>query len=342
MSPKDIKSMYLCELKEDFNILNVQSYRADQVYNWLTKGARSFNDMTNISVGVKERLKQSYHILNVEIRKKLTSKVDGTVKYLFELYDESFVESVLMKYKHGYSLCISSQSGCKMRCAFCATGAGGFYRDLWASEMLSQIQAIQMDNNIRISNIVIMGMGEPLDNYDNTIRFLKLVSSKDSLNIGMRHISLSTCGLVDKIYKLSEEKLQITLSISLHAPNDYLRDKIMPVNLKWPITELIKACKHYIIQTGRRISFEYILIDGVNDSKENAEELSRLLRGMICHINLIPMNNVSETQLKRSSMKRVMIFYNILIKNGMNATIRRTLGSDINGSCGQLKQREMR
>lgn len=341
MELKDIKSMYLCELKEDFNNLNIESYRADQVYNWLKKGVLSFDDMTNLPFDIRNRLEKKYNILNIYTKKKLESKKDKIIKYLFVLYDGSFIESVLMKYKYGYALCISSQAGCKMKCAFCATGSGGFSRNLYASEMLSQIQTVQVDNNIRISNIVIMGMGEPLDNYDNTIRFLRIVSSKDSLNIGMRHISLSTCGLVDKIYELAEEKLQITLSISLHAPNDCLRSKIMPINLKWPVLKLVEACKYYIAKTGRRISFEYTLIDGFNDSNKNAEELCRLLRGTICHINLIPMNSVLESGFKKSSMKKIMIFYRTLLNNGMNVTIRRTLGAEIDASCGQLKQREI-
>lgn len=331
----------LYELKEDFNNEDIESYRAKQVYEWITKGASSFDEMTNISLSLRNRLKDKYIIYGVQIIKKFVSSKDGTVKYLFKLYDGNYIESVLMKYKHGYSVCISTQAGCKMKCSFCATGKDKFSRNLYPSEMLSQIQMIQNDNNIRISNIVLMGMGEPLDNYDNVVKFLKLVSSPDGLNIGMRHISLSTCGLVDKIYKLADEKFQITLSISLHAPRDSLRDEIMPINKRWKINDLINACKYYIKETGRRISFEYTMIDSFNDSKKDVEDLSRLLKGLLCHVNLIPVNNIKGGDFEKSSKDKINRFLSILGKNGINATIRRTLGSDIGASCGQLRQREV-
>lgn len=341
----DIGSMYLSELIEDFCKLGIEKYRAKQVYGWIAKGVTSFDDMDNIPVNLRQYLKQNYQVLGLKIRKKLLSTRDEVVKYAFEMYDGDVVESVLLKYKHGYCLCVSSQVGCKMRCSFCATGIGGFSRNLFASEMLSQIQVVQKDTGIRISNVVIMGMGEPLDNYDNVVRFLRLVSDENGLCIGMRHISLSTCGLVDKIYKLAEEKLQITLSVSLHAPDDDLRTKLMPINSRWNIKQLLDACKYYIQETGRRISFEYAMIGGVNDSTEHAEKLSHLLKGMLCHVNLIPMNAPVESDgnsiFRKSGMKKIMLFCSILSKNGINVTVRRTLGADISASCGQLRQREI-
>ncbi len=331
--------MMLEEVKEELNEMGQPEYRAKQIYAWLHKGVESFDEMSNISKDLREKLSLNYEIFSCTIEKRLVSVYDDTKKYLLRLSDGEYVEAVLMKYHHGYSICISTQVGCKMGCSFCATGKGGFFRNLRASEILSQIQVIQKRENIKVSNIVLMGMGEPLDNYDNVIRFLRLVSSKDGMNIGLRHISLSTCGLVDKIYKLADERLPVTLSLSLHAPNDKIRSQTMPISKKWNIEEIIEACKYYISKTNRRVSFEYALIAGVNDSNECAYELAKRLKGMLCHINLIPVNNVKETNYKKSDIKRQEHFKNILIKKGLNATIRRTLGADINASCGQLRRK---
>ena len=336
--PKDIKSMYEEELKEEFKLMGEPAYRAGQVYKWLQEGVSSFDEMTNISKKLREKLAENYDIYNAAIEKKLTSAYDDTKKYLFSFNDGEMVESVLMKYHHGYTSCISTQVGCKMGCTFCATGKSGFSRNLTASEMIAQLQAEQRDNNIRISNIVLMGMGEPLDNFDNVIRFLKLVSSENGMNIGMRHISLSTCGIVPKIYELADMKLQLTLSVSLHAPNDQIRNKTMPVNRKYNTEELLKACKYYVQQTNRRISFEYAMIDGVNDSTANAEELAKRLKGILSHVNLIPVNAVKGTGYEKSKKESIRNFIEILETSGITATVRRTLGSDINASCGQLRR----
>ena len=271
------------------------------------------------------------------MKKRLESCIDDTVKYLYEMYDGEYVESVVMKYNHGYSICISTQVGCRMGCSFCASGLQGLKRSLSASEMLAQITTAERDLNIRISNVVLMGMGEPMDNLQNVIRFLKLVSHEDGLNIGLRHISVSTSGVVPGIYSLAEENLPITLSISLHAPNDKIRDTMMRVNKKWNVATLIKACKDYIKVTGRRISFEYAVVSGVNDSDENAKELARLLKGMICHVNLIPINPVKENTYIKPERQRIEHLCKLLNSLGINTTIRRTLGQDIDASCGQLR-----
>ena len=336
--PSDIKSMYEDELKEEFAKMGEPAYRASQVYKWLHSGVKSFDEMTNISKKLRERLMENYYISNADIEKKLISAYDDTKKYLFSFSDGEMVESVLMKYHHGYTSCISTQVGCKMGCTFCATGKSGFSRNLTASEMLAQLQAEQQDNHIRISNIVLMGMGEPLDNFENVIRFLKLVSSENGMNIGMRHISLSTCGIVPKIYELADMKLQLTLSVSLHAPNDQIRSRTMPVNRKYNIDELLKACQYYVRQTNRRISFEYAMIDGVNDSVANAEELAKRLKGILSHVNLIPVNAVKGTGYEKSKKESIKRFIAVLERAGITATVRRTLGSDINASCGQLRR----
>ena len=293
--------------------------------------------MLNLSKDLRQKLKENYYISCSAIEKKLISCYDSTVKYLFSLNDGEYVEAVLMSYHHGYSACISTQAGCKMGCTFCATGQGGFRRNLTAGEMLSQLQTMEKDRGVRISNVVLMGMGEPLDNFDNVVRFLRLVSSADGMNIGMRHLALSSCGLADKIRQLAELKLQITLSISLHAPNDEIRNRTMPVNKRFPIDELLSACREYIEKTGRRITFEYAMIDGVNDSIDCARQLASRLRGMLCHINLIPVNEVDKTGYKKSGKKSLNAFCAYLNNHGITATIRRTLGSDINASCGQLR-----
>lgn len=339
---KDIKSYSLKELEEEFvSELLLPKFRAKQVFKWLTLGVESFEEMTDLSKELRNNLSNQYYISVANIEKKLVSVYDETVKYLFRFNDGEFVESVVMKYHHGYTICISTQVGCKMGCTFCATGRSGFSRNLKPSEMLSQIQAAQKDLNIRISNIVLMGMGEPLDNYDNVVKFLRLVSADEGLNIGMRHISLSTCGLVNKIYDLEKENLQLTLSVSLHAPNNEIRSQTMPVNKRFPIEELLKACRHYAKATGRRISFEYAMISGVNDTDACARELGKRLKGMLCHVNLIPVNNVDGTNYVKSKTERQKAFINILAAEGITATVRRTLGSDINASCGQLRRKTL-
>ena len=338
MDKKDIKSMTLPELEAEMTALKLPKFRAAQIFDWLQKRCvTSFDEMTNLSKDLRALLSEKYYIASCEIEDRFESKLDDTVKYLFRLNDGECIESVLMKYNHGWSICISSQVGCRMGCKFCASTIGGLKRSLTASEMLSQIMSAQKDMGIRISNIVMMGIGEPFDNYDNVIRFLQLVGDEKGLNIGMRHISISTCGRVDGIRRFMELDSQITLSVSLHAPNDKIRDTIMPINKKWNVGELISACRDYFAKTGRRISFEYAMIKGVNDSRECADELIELLRGMICHINLIPANEVRENDYHRSD--RVHEFCDYLNRHGMNATVRRTLGADISASCGQLRQR---
>ena len=335
----DIKSMYPDELADAFKADGLPTFRAKQVFQWLSKGVNSFDEMSNLPKNLRQSLLQKYYIFGAEIEKRQISEYDNTIKYLFRLHDGSFVESVLMQYKHGYSICISTQVGCRMNCSFCATGKGGFERNLTASEMLSQIQTAQIDRGIRISNVVLMGMGEPLDNYDNVLRFLRLVSMDEGINIGMRHISLSTCGLVDKMEQLMQEKLQLTLSVSLHAPTDEIRDKIMPVNKKWKVDRLLECCRQYTKQTSRRISFEYIMLSGVNDTEQCAVILAEKLRGMLCHVNLIPANNVKESGHTKSGKEAMEKFCAVLKQKGINVTIRRTLGSDIDASCGQLRSR---
>ena len=334
----DIKSLYYDELENFITEAGFPKFRARQVHGWLNKGVTRFDEMRNIPRNLAEFLTASSYISVANIEKKLVSRYDKTVKYLFRFNDGEFVETVVMSYKHGYSICVSTQVGCKMGCTFCATGRSGFSRSLSASEILAQIEAAQRDLNVRISNIVLMGMGEPLDNFDNVIRFLRLVSSEDGLNIGMRHITLSTCGVVPKIYELMKYKFALTLSVSLHAPDNETRSKTMPINNRYPIEELIKACRDYFDATGRRVSFEYAMIDGVNDADSCAEKLSNLLKGLNCHVNLIPVNSVKGTGYKKSRTDRQQAFISILEKHSITATVRRTLGSDINASCGQLKR----
>ncbi len=338
---KDIKSLSLAELKAEMEALGEKSFKAKQIYSWLHKrGAESFDEMTDISKNLRENLKKNYDIYNCTIEKKLVSMYDNTVKYLFKLYDGELIESVVMKYKYGYTICVSSQVGCKMGCTFCASGIAGFVRNLAPSEILSQVYKTQRDLDIRISHIVMMGVGEPLDNYDNVMKFLSMISDENGVNIGMRNISLSTCGVVTGIYKLLEKKLQLTLSISLHAPNDEIRSRTMPVNNKWNVDTLLKACRDYTKETSRRISFEYAMISGVNDSDECAKELASKLKGMLCHVNLIPVNSVKERDYVKSDTGRINSFIKILESRGINVTVRRTLGSDINASCGQLRRGE--
>ncbi len=337
MDKKDIRSMYIEELEADLTAMGEPKFRAGQIFKWLQLGVSDFDEMSDISLKLRQKLKDSYNIVTVNIKKRLESHIDDTVKYLYSLPDGELVEAVLMKYNHGYSICISTQVGCRMGCSFCASGLNGLVRDLTASEMLGQITTAQRDNDIRISNVVLMGMGEPMDNLQNVIRFLKLVSHDKGLNIGLRHISVSTSGVVSGIYRLMEENFPITLSISLHAPNDKIRDSMMRVNKKWNIEALIKACKDYIKVTGRRISFEYAVVDGVNNSDANARELAKLLKGMLCHVNLIPVNPVKENSYKKPDRKNIEHFCKLLNSLGLNTTVRRTLGSDIDASCGQLR-----
>ena len=340
MNRIDIKSMSLDELQKDFAELGFQKFRAGQVYKWLHSGVSSFDEMTNISKDLRQKLDERYFIAGCDIEVKRVSKLDGTVKYLYKLYDGEYVEAVVMKYHHGNSICISSQVGCKMGCAFCASTLGGFKRSLNAGEILSQLYTAQKDIGERISHIVLMGMGEPLDNFDNVIRFLALITDEKGLNISMRNISLSTCGIVPKIDELLKKKMQLTLSISLHAPSNELRSKIMPINKKYDVDVLLSVCRKYAGETSRRISFEYAMLSGVNDSDECAKLLASKLKGMLCHVNLIPVNEVAESPFKPSSPERVERFVSILAKNGINATVRRKLGSDIDASCGQLRLKE--
>jgi 23S rRNA m2A2503 methyltransferase len=337
----DIKSMTKAEMEDSFIASGLPKFRAHQVYDWLqAKGAESFDEMTNLNKALRQSLSDHYAIYGLTIEKKLVSSLDGTVKYLFRLDDGEYIESVVMSYHHGYTICISTQAGCRMGCRFCATGMGGLARNLRPSEMLSQVMLAQKDNGIRLSNIVLMGMGEPLDNFDNVMRFLTLVSDTEGVGIGMRHISLSTCGLVDKIEKLIEMKPQFTLSVSLHAPNDALRSEMMPINNRWNVERLLTACRRYAQVTRRRISFEYSLIKGKNDTDECARELAGKLKGMLCHVNLIPVNTVKGHSYERSSQAQIQRFINILEAKGITATVRRTLGADINASCGQLRRKK--
>lgn len=341
MEKIDIRSLNYQELAEEVEALGLPKFRTDQIYSWLfEKGVRDFSEMSNLSKDLRQALDERFVIRNCTIDTKLCSKLDETVKYLFELGKGEFVECVVMKYKYGYSICVSTQLGCKMGCKFCASAIGGFKRHLTASEILSEIYTAQSDLGIKISHIVLMGTGEPLDNYDNVMRFLELVTDEKGLNISMRHISLSTCGVVPRIYELAEKKLGLTLSISLHAPNDKIRSQTMPVNSKWNIEELLAACRYYTKVTSRRISFEYAMIDSFNDSVECAEELASRLSGMLCHINLIPVNNVRENNYERSNEKNIKRFISVLERHGLTVTVRRTLGSDINASCGQLRAKK--
>ncbi len=341
MDKKDLRSLSLEELTAIVKEMGEPAFRAGQLFGWLQSGVENFDEMTNIPSKLRERLAEGYYIVTAKVKKRLESLIDDTVKYLYELHDGELVESVLMKYNHGYSICISTQVGCRMGCSFCASGLNGLKRSLLPGEMLAQIMTAQRDRGIRISNIVLMGMGEPLDNFDNVVRFLQLVSHEKGLNIGLRHISLSTSGLVPGIYKLMEYKFPITLSISLHAPNDEIRSSMMKVNKSWNIEKLIKACKDYIKATGRRISFEYAVVSGVNDSDECAKQLAKLLKGMLCHLNLIPVNPVKENTYKKPDREHIKRFCDRMNSLGINTTVRRTLGSDIDASCGQLRGKEL-
>ena len=336
----NLKSMTLPELTQIFKELNQPAFRAKQVFTWLHRGVRSYAEMSNLPKSLRETLESQYPIQAPQVVRRQESQKDGTIKYLWQLSDGNCVETVLMRYRYGNTVCISTEVGCRMGCAFCASTLGGLVRRLEPFEMLDQVLFTQVDSGLPISHIVLMGIGEPLDNFDNVMRFLELVNSPEGMNISMRHISLSTCGLVPKIEELAKRKLQLTLSISLHAPNDAVRDTIMPVNRAYPSQTLIDACRRYYEATSRRISFEYAMIDGVNDSEENARELLRRMKGLPCHFNLIPLNHVEESPLKPST--HVAAFQKQLEKRGITATVRRRLGSDIDASCGQLRRKAMK
>ena len=335
----NLKSRTLPELQALFKELGEPAFRTKQVYQWLHKGVRTYDEMTNISQSLRQRLADHYPIYAPVAVRKQESKRDGTIKYLWQLSDGNCVETVLMRYHYGNTVCISTEVGCRMGCAFCASTLGGLVRRLEPHEMLDQVLFTQIDSGLPISHIVLMGIGEPLDNFDNVMRFLELVNSEEGMNISMRHISLSTCGLVPKIDELAAKRLQISLAISLHGPNDEIRDRIMPVNKAYPIEELIAACRRYYEATSRRIHFEYAMIDGVNDREADAKELLRRLKGLPAHINLIPLNHVEESPLKPSPRQAVARFQKILNDGGLTATVRRTLGGDIDASCGQLRRK---
>ncbi len=338
----DIKSLSMEELKEEFAIMGEKAFRAKQTYEWLhQKLVRSFDEMTNLSKDFREKCKEMYAFTALEIVRVQESKLDGTRKYLFRLQDGNVVESVLMRYKHGNSVCISSQVGCRMGCKFCASTIDGLARNLMPSEMLDQIYAISVHTGERVSNVVIMGSGEPMDNYDNFLQFLKLLTDENGLHISARNVTVSTCGIVPNIRKLAKEHLQITLALSLHATTDEKRKRLMPIANKYSIEELMEACKYYFEQTGRRITFEYSLVGGVNDTKEDAQELIALAAPLNCHINLIPVNPIKERDFVQSDNGHIQAFKNRLEKSKINVTIRREMGRDIDGACGQLRRSYM-
>ena len=335
----NLKSLTLPELTAVIKELGQPAFRGKQVYTWLHKGVRSYEEMTNLPKAFRDTLAQKYPIHAPKVIRKQESRKDGTIKYLWELADGNCVETVLMRYHYGNTVCISTQVGCRMGCAFCASTIGGLVRRLEPYEMLDEVLFTQIDSGLPISHIVLMGIGEPLDNFDNVMRFLELVNSADGMNISMRHISLSTCGLVPKIDELAAKKLQISLAISLHGPNDEIRNRIMPVNKSYPIDVLLAACRRYYEATSRRIHFEYAMIDGVNDREQDARELLRRLKGLPAHVNMIPLNHVEESPFQPSSKAAVAKFQKILEDGGITATVRRTLGGDIDASCGQLRRK---
>ncbi len=334
----NLKDLTIEELKQFVAEIGEKPFRAGQIYTWLYRGVTSFDQMTDLSKNLRDKLAEVSYISVPKIAGKLVSQIDGTKKYLFELADGNVVESVVMYYKHGITICISCQVGCRMGCKFCASTIGGKVRDLTPGEIIDQVIFASKDIGERISNIVMMGIGEPLDNFDNVVKFLQNVNNQKGLGIGYRHISLSTCGIVPKIYELAELNFPITLSISLHAVNDEMRSSIMPVNKKYSITQLLDACRAYISENNRRISFEYSIINGVNDTPQTANALADLLSGMLCHVNVIPVNNVEENSFKKPDKSKIQKFISVLQKRGINATVRRELGSDISASCGQLRR----
>ena len=335
----NLKSLTQPEIAEVLKNLGQPAFRAKQVFTWLHKGVRSYDEMTNLPKTLRDTLEEKYPIQAPKVVRKQESQKDGTIKYLWQLSDGNCVETVLMRYHYGNTVCISTEVGCRMGCAFCASTIGGLVRRLEPFEMLDEVLFTGLDSGLPISHVVLMGIGEPLDNFDNVLRFLKLVNSPDGLNISMRHISLSTCGLVPKIDELAAKKLQISLAISLHGPNDEIRSRIMPVNKAYDIETLLAACRRYYAATSRRIHFEYAMIDGVNDGEAHAKELLRRLKGLPAHVNMIPLNHVEESPLKPSSKAAVARFQKILEDGGVTATVRRTLGGDIDASCGQLRRK---
>ena len=338
---KNIKDFDLEELKQELLKFGEKKYRAEQIFKWIFQDrVTNFDEMTNLSLELREKLKNNYNITNFEILKKQTAS-DGTIKYLFDVLDGNAIETVLMKYHYGYSICVSSQIGCKMGCKFCASTGIAFARSLTSGEIVEQILAVERDENIRISNVVFMGIGEPLDNYENVVNAIRIINNPKGINIGARHISISTSGLVPNIYRLAEENIQCTLSISLHATTDEKRSKMMPVNNLYNINQLIQACKDYIAKTNRRVSFEYALAKDNNDNLEDAKRLVKLLKGMNCHVNLIPINKIENGQFTKSSNENIIKFRDYLNEHGIIATIRRELGADIDAACGQLRRKNL-
>lgn len=335
---RNIMDLSLEELKLWMKDNKESEFRAKQVFDWIYNNTWVFDDMKNIPNALRAKLKEYFYIDIPRIIEVYTSQIDNTKKYLFAFRDGNLIESVVMRYKHGNSICVSTQVGCRMGCKFCASTLGGMIRNLSSGEILGQIIAAQREIGERISNIVLMGSGEPLDNYDNVLKFLELVNSEYGLNIGQRHITLSTCGIVPKIRDLADRNLQITLAISLHATSDEKRKSIMPIAYKYSIIDIIEACKYYINRTGRRITFEYALVNDINDNVEDAKALSNLLQSLLCHVNLIPVNEIKEKEFKKSSSEKIRDFSNILTKNGIETTVRREMGSDINAACGQLRR----
>ena len=337
---KDLRSLTLEELQAEMAEIGEAKFRAKQIFRWMhVKYVSDFSEMTDLSENLRKKLDENYEIGRVRQVKKLVSKEDNTTKYLFELENNYIRESVFMRYSYGNTMCISTQAGCRMGCAFCASTIGGVEKSLSPSEMLAQIYEAEKDTGEKVNGVVLMGSGEPLDNYDNVIKFIKLINSKDGKNMGQRHITLSTCGLINKMYELADKDLQITLAVSLHAPNDGIRNTIMPVSKANPMDKLLEACRYYTDKTKRRITFEYSLIKGVNDSPQNAKELASKLKGMLCHVNLIPINDVKERDYVRSSNETIKTFEEILLSRGIETTVRRKLGSDIDAACGQLRKR---
>ncbi len=327
------------ELAAWFTERGLPAYRAGQVFRWLARGVSDYAEMTDLPKDLRAALAAEFRVDGLFVERKLVSADDDTVKYVFRLHDGNVIESVLMKYRHGYSVCISSQAGCRMGCTFCASTLAGFGRDLSAGEMLGQVARIGADCGARISNVVVMGIGEPLDNYDELVRFLRLLNDARGLGVGLRHVSVSTCGVVPRMLDFTDEGLPVTLSVSLHAPNDAIRRQLMPVARSFPIEDLLEACRRHVERTGRRISFEYSMFQGVNDRPEHARELARRLRGLQCHVNLIPANEFAGGTYRRSRSEAVRAFQGILEAEGINATVRRELGTDIEAACGQLRRR---
>ena len=339
---KNIKDYNLEELKKEMIELGEKPFRAEQIFKWIhQEKVKTFEEMTNLSLELRKKLEENYTMCNYKILKKQESK-DGTIKYLFDVLDGNAIETVLMRYHHGNSICVSSQIGCKMGCKFCASTGINFIRSLTSGEIVEQIIAVEQDTGEKISNVVFMGIGEPFDNYDNVVNAIKIINNPKGLNIGARHISVSTSGIVPKIYQLAEENIQCTLSISLHATSNEKRSSMMPVNKAYPLEELMKACKEYIKKTNKRISFEYALVKDNNDNLQDAKELVKLLKGMLCHVNLIPINKIENGKFDKSSNENIMKFRDYLNDHGIVATIRRELGSDIDAACGQLRRKELK